>query len=244
MRHKGIAFAVIALTLSLTSLDAVHAASLKVSPLGLDLSPSMSAGAIAITNLDTKDVSLQVRVFAWTQGDSEDRLVPTRDVVVSPPAATLHAGETYTVRLLRVATRPVTTEESYRLVIDELPAPVVPGASGRGVQMLLRSTVPVFFARDGATPDVRWRVWHQDGRLKVEATNTGDRHLRLSNLAISTAAGRVSFGAGLAGYVLPGQSQTFEAALDPKMPIVPGPATLSGQGASDEINATVIIDGR
>ena len=49
----------------------------------------------------------------------------------------------YTVRIVRTKKEPVAKEESYRLLIDELPAAA--GSQGAAVNIALRYSIPVFF---------------------------------------------------------------------------------------------------
>jgi fimbrial chaperone protein len=61
--------------------------------------------------------------------------------VASPPAAKLAPKSNYVVRVVRVTKRPVSGEESYRVLIDQLPE----GAQQKGnaVNLLVRYSIPV-----------------------------------------------------------------------------------------------------
>ena len=113
------AFAALAfLTLAAVPLQAQ---SLKVSPLMIDL-PSGAASTVLTLQTDNKEgVAVQARVFRWSQADGEDKLEKTEDVVVSPPVLTVRDGTPSTIRLVRVAKTPVSGEETYRVLIDEIP---------------------------------------------------------------------------------------------------------------------------
>jgi len=216
------------------------AASLRISPLSVTLRASQKAGAISITNPSEADMRVQVRVFRWSQQDGKDVFTPTQAIIASPPAALLHGHETYTIRLLRIAPEVAAREESYRLVIDELPPSLGTEDTDRGVQMLLRATVPVFCVTEEAKPRLEWSVWREGDLLHARASNLGNRHARVSDLAITTSAGRISFGPGLNGYVLAGQSQTFEIGISSEVALRTGPATLTAAS----IDAPVTIETR
>jgi fimbrial chaperone protein len=216
------------------------AASLRISPLGVTLLAPQRAGAISITNPSESDMRVQVRVFRWSQQSGKDVFTPTQAIIASPPAALLHGHETYTIRLLRIAPEVAAREESYRLVIDELPPSLGTEDTDRGVQMLLRATVPVFCVTEEAKPRLEWSVWREGDLLHARASNLGNRHARVSDLAITTSAGRISFGPGLNGYVLAGQSQTFEIGISSEVALRTGPATLTAAS----IDAPVTIETR
>ena len=223
----------------------LHAASLRMSPIGLDLTSPEKAGAISLTNTADEPVNLQIRIFKWTQAEGKDVLTETRDVLVSPPATTIKAEETYTLRVVRTSSQPVSGEETYRLVIDELPKPIDPRAPAQGVRMVLRTSMPIFFADKAAIADVKFTSWRSGDKYYIEAVNAGTRHVKLAGITLSSADGDVSFGSGLNGYVLPGQTMRFESAADAKAVLQPGPATLkTGKGSSLDLTRDLVIDAR
>ena len=190
------------------------AASITFSPVGVDVQAPDKAGNISlINNSETQPVRVQIRIFRWKQVDGKEVLEPTRDVVASPPVASIPALAKYTLRLARIAPAPIQGEESYRLLIDELPAPIDPKLGASGVQLLLRASIPAFFSAPTAKPDVRWKVWSVDGKLHVTANNMGNRHLKLIDFSVDGPGGNTVIRAtGSSAYVLPGSSLTFESA--------------------------------
>ena len=219
----------------LASIGSAQAASLQVAPVLVEaVGPALSS-SLTLRNSGAHPVNAQIRVFRWTQADGQERLEPTQDVVASPPAATLRAGGEYLVRIVRVAKRPVEGEESYRLLVDELPDPA--RQANGAVHMVLRQSIPVFFAaptRSG--PGIAWSVT-TGGRTSLVARNAGERRLRLSDLVLRDARGRtVSFGDGLVGYAL-GRSAMRWTAPAPAG-FGPGPFTISGQSDIGPIHAT------
>ncbi len=87
-------------------------------------------------------VNLQVRVMRWHKGTDPGQMEPTRDVVASPPFATLRTGEELTARIVRIAKRPVQREECYRVLVDQLPQQTGAGGS---VGLLIRQSLPLCF---------------------------------------------------------------------------------------------------
>jgi fimbrial chaperone protein len=111
----------------------------------------------------------------------------------------------YVVRVVRVSRQPVREEESYRVIVDQLPSAL--GQKDRSVNVLIRQSIPVFFrARNLRPAGVSWAVKREANRLVLTASNAGSEHLRIASLRIRNSAGiTISYGNGLAGYVL-GQS--------------------------------------
>ena len=157
------------------------AATLQVAPVTLDLQSDQRAAAIYLTNSGKAAIHAQIRVYEWTQKNGKDVLVATGEVVSSPAMTSLAPGQQQLVRIIVMQPGIRAQEQSYRLVIDELPDATSRAANPTAVHFLLRYSIPVF--------------------------NAGNRHIRLSHLEALTADGQVVGSIkGLAGYVLPGQT--------------------------------------
>lgn len=182
---------------SIFVVESAGAGSLQVAPVLIDQTTEQAA-ALTLRDVGDRPVSVQLRVFRWSQENGEDKLTPTDDVVVSPPMTTLQPRADYVVRVVRQVRRPASAEESYRLLVDELPDPATRAAGG--VSLLVRQSIPVFFSSPSRTaPNVQWRL----AGSTLEGTNTGDRRMRVSEVSIvDEHGGRISFGPGLRGYVL------------------------------------------
>lgn len=224
----------------------VRAASLRISPIGLDLPANERAASLTLVNTGSAPVNLQLRVFQWQQVDNADVLEPTTDLMVSPPAATVPPGASYTVRVARTATSAVVGELSYRLLIDELPRPVDPRTVDQGVSMVLRTSMPVFFAAPQAKAQLTWRLWRDADGLHAEATNHGDRHAKIAGLSVQDDQRRAfSFGSGLNGYVLAGAQKRFDLPDRAAGLLVPGQhLTLTARNGALEIHETLLVGER
>ena len=178
----------------------------QITPVLLDLTGPSAVGVVNFGNQSQESTTIQVRVFKWRQSNGRESLEPTEDVVVSPPKAEIAAGATLSIRVVRTAQAPITGEDSYRLVIDQLPQA---RDSGRAmVAMLLRQVLPLFFASaERSNPSVAWSIARVDGKLALLARNGGDRRLRVSKVTLTgSGGGSVTLGGSLLGYVL-GHSQ-------------------------------------
>jgi fimbrial chaperone protein len=179
-----------------------RAGTLQVEPVLIDLTSPGAASTITLRNEGAAPINAQVRVFRWSQVDGKESLEPTNDVVASPPAVTLAAKTNYVARVVRVSKRPVSGEESYRVLVDQLPDRAQ--QKGNTVNLLVRYSIPVFFgAADRSNAMVAWSAVVSGGKVKITARNEGERRIRIASLTLRDANGKtVSFGNGLAGYVL------------------------------------------
>jgi len=180
----------------------LRAASLQVAPVSIEVMAPGAGAIVKLRNEGKTKIDSQIRVFRWVQIDGQEKLQPTDEVVASPPMARLAPGAEYTVRIVRLSKQPIAAEESYRLLIDELPDQKA--LSNRVINLVLRYSIPVFFLPANAEPaKLTWSVEQHNGRVQLSAVNEGDRHVRLAGLNVRDHSGtHVSFGPGLTGYVL------------------------------------------
>jgi fimbrial chaperone protein len=219
----------------------VSAASLQVAPVTIELPASAKAASLTLRDLGDMPINAQIRVYRWTQKDGEEQLTPTTDLVASPPAALLRAGEDHVVRVVRVTDKPVSGEESYRLLIDELPQRS--DSAGGKINFVVRYSIPIFFAQPDSNPQLAWNLSASNGKIVVRVENTGTRHVRISGLKLETPAGAsVSFGEGLVGYVLPHSTMSWTTPAQSAERISLGTAIrITAQGNNDQISAMVTL---
>ncbi|MCC3246196.1 molecular chaperone [Methylocystis sp. WRRC1] len=230
----------IAAAAALLGQAAAQAASLRAAPARLDLIAPDSAATLSLRNEDSRPLNVQIRVFRWSQEGGEEILEPTGDVVASPPLTTLPPGADYLVRVVRVTKSPVEGEESYRLLVDELPddSRRVPGA----VTVVVRYSIPIFItSRDAEPPQVVWTAEPSKAGIELSAKNNGSRHLRVSDLKLSDGGKTVAVRNGLVGYVLPGAVMRWSIPRMKGGAVSRRPLTLSAKGDSGAINATVAV---
>ncbi len=195
----------------LTTLAAGPAAaqSLQVEPLKIDLPPAATSSVLTLQTNNKESVAVQARVFRWSQADGEDKLEKTEDVVVSPPVLTVRGGTPSTVRVVRVAKAPVSGEETYRVLIDEIPDRKKLQAGS--VALAIRQSVPVFFAGADLRPgSLAWKAVERKGKLVLEASNAGQKRVKLLRLAVTDEKNHNLVKNGGLAYVLGGQTKTWE----------------------------------
>jgi fimbrial chaperone protein len=184
------------------------ASGLQVSPVSLTLPATQNADGLWLSNTGDNVVHAQVRVYHWTQENGEDKLTPTRSLLVSPPMLQLEVADRQLIRAIRIGappTGPSAAEDAYRVIIDELPVDM---QGKKGLQFVLRYSVPIFISPagpDAGAPQLKWTLYREEGHATLEVANSGLTHAQLANLSYVDAAGqRTEAHAGLLGYVLPG----------------------------------------
>lgn len=192
--------------------------SLTVMPLVLDVKPPKVSDNVMIRNTSRMPVRLQVRAFRWQQKGGKDYYAPTNDVVVTPPFVSVKAGGVATVRVSRVAKAPVTSQETYRVFVDQIPPSALrtnsSGESSAGVSMVLRQVVPVFFSPGtgggvAAQASISFALEPAAGGFNVIATNRGGNRIRMSDVFLLAGGQVIGSKPKLAGYALPGSNYRF-----------------------------------
>ena len=216
--------AICAAIVSLCSFN-LYAASLQVSPISLTFTTGEKAKEIWLTNTSNEPIRAQTRVLNWTQVQDKEQLNPSRDLVASPSITEIKAGDRQLIRVLRMNMQNTGTEQTYRLLVDELPKSN-PANQQTGLQLLLQYSIPVFVqtneitpAKNGLTSLAQVSFHYQNQQLIVK--NNGSRHIRLSELTYVNPNGeKIPLINGLVGYVLNGQTMQWHvpanALMQPK----------------------------
>jgi fimbrial chaperone protein len=177
------------LLLALAVLSPAFAGQFGVSPIRVDLDRTSKSGTITVSNDETADsLRVQMRLFEWTQdADGKDVYRESQDLVYFPRLMVLEKGEQ---KLVRVGLRtPATTQEkTYRLFVEELPSPKVPGtASGSQVAIAVRFGVPVYLKPSKQV--LRGEIASMSvakGVLHVGVRNTGNTHFTIKSVTATS----------------------------------------------------------
>ncbi|MGG6895518.1 fimbrial biogenesis chaperone [Rhizobium sp. BR 315] len=229
----------IAMTMLLfLSTHGVNAASLRVAPTSLELIAPSGTAVLNLANDGDHTINVQVRIFKWSQTGGVERLEPTRDVVASPPSAKMSPNGQYVVRVVRTSKTPVKIEETYRVIVDELPDPKL--ARSGTVTLIMRHSIPVFFKRADIKPaEVSWNLSKQGNSLLLTGRNNGGGRFRLSNLTLTQGSAKIASRSGLVGYVLGGATMQWPIATAKYL--AGGTITLQGQSDLGPFNANVAV---
>lgn len=175
----------------------------------------------------------------WLQAGEAQQLVPTRDVVASPPALRLEPGRELTVRLVRTSKSPVIGEECYRVLVDQLPGAEQDAIA---VKFAIRHSIPLCF--DAAAQKrgvVDWRVRKRGKSLQLVGQNMGTRRIVAKDVIITgtngakvSLASAVVLGGSTMNWPLKGKLKGFE----------PGASfTLTAEIGGEDVTVTGKVSG-
>ena len=186
-----------------------QAASLQVSPVRVELPSNEVSRPLWVSNSGKETISVQVRVFKWTQANGKDVLTPTTEVVATPALTSVEPGGRQLVRMVRKGPGPA-TEQAYRLRVEELPG-ARKAEQKPALNLLLAYSIPMFLVGQDPVPaspltGLTVRVEGNELVMRNDAT----RQVMISDLKALDIAGKETVvRPGLVGYVLSGQTMRF-----------------------------------
>jgi fimbrial chaperone protein len=195
-----------AATLALLSSLHANAGSLAVSPLRLTYANTAVIAAVTVENNGESEALVQTETFSWKQIGTEHRLTATEDIIAMPPVFRLAPGARQQVRvgLTRAFSEP--REQTFRLMVTEVPTSIAPGS----VAVAVRHSLPIFVLPvSPISADLTIKQGLQDD---VEIANSGSKHMRILRWRVRASSGVVIAEASGPGYLLAGASQRLAVA--------------------------------
>lgn len=194
--------------------EAALPGSFGVSPIRLTLTSEQPSGMLTVSNQSDEETVVQLDARAWSQQDGTDVLEAMEDLIVVPPLFTLQPGGTQVVRIgLR---RPPLAggEQTYRLLLREVPPPPPDGFNG--LQVALNLSLPIFAQPANVSgPELNWDLEVSGpGAVELSLRNDGDAHAQLRSLRLTGVDGEVIEGKDLPAYLLRGQAIRWALDMD------------------------------
>ncbi|EOQ65193.1 hypothetical protein F935_00853 [Acinetobacter calcoaceticus ANC 3811] len=198
--------------LFLTLSSTINAATIRLSPVNVEILSHQNASSISLFNQSNESTDLQIRVFEWTQKNGQDQLTPTDEIAISPPFLKLQSNDSYNLRVVRINPTPISGEKTYRIIIDELPKPIDSRKAAQGVNVLLRSSLPVFVVNKDAITKLTWKIDTNQEAPSLNISNIGNRHALLNNLMLVDTTANKSYPIKVNtvnGYILAEQARSY-----------------------------------
>lgn len=186
-----------------------RAQSLTVLPVNIQLPSKQKATTLTVINQGDADTSIQIRAYAWSQHDGSDQLAESNVILISPPLATIAPGARQIVRLL--LRHPAEgREDSYRILLDQIPPPAEPGV----IHVVLRMSIPVFAMPSGRPlANLLFHIERAANQTYLVASNTGPLHESFHDLKLSTDTGlKLKTSVNALEYVLSGSTRRWSIA--------------------------------
>ncbi|HWS15757.1 MAG TPA: fimbria/pilus periplasmic chaperone [Candidatus Methylomirabilis sp.] len=190
----------------------------RVAPIRLDLGRDAKSGVVTVVNESDERLQVQMAAFEWTQdAEGKDRYDETGDLLFFPRIMILASKEE---RILRAGIRVPATgmEKTYRLFIEEIPAPRK--EEGAKIAVAIRFGVPVFVhpLKEEPRGEVG-ALTMTAGTLLVPVKNSGNVHFVLQSVLVKgkNGKGEEILSKELSGwYLLAGASRVYTTEIPPE----------------------------
>ena len=187
-----------------------RAQSLTVLPVSIQLLPGQRTATLTVINRGSVETSIQIRAYDWGQPNGIDQLTSSNAILVSPPLATIASGATQTVRIVLRRT-PERSEDSYRILLDQIPPPAEPGI----VHVVLRMSIPIFAVPKTRLPShIQFHIEQDSTQMYLVAVNDSLLHESIRDMALWTEDGaRLKVDFSGSPYLLAGVTRRWPVTL-------------------------------
>jgi len=182
-----------------------------VTPVRIYMMPKDRATAVTITNDGDEELVMQADIYEWKQkANGDDDLTPSEDLFLSPPIIKMAPKSRQVVRLARLSQTRPNEQQTYRLIVREIPE-VKPNDKTMQVQIALAFSMPVFITPPNAKNHLDCSVTRlAPDKVLANCENTGTAYAQPRNL-ILTAINGVKLAESESGiYILPGIKHGYE----------------------------------
>jgi fimbrial chaperone protein len=204
------------------------AGSFSVSPVRIYMQARERATAVTVVNESDSELVMQAELFQWKQkADGSDELTPTDDLILAPPILKLAPRARQVVRLANLRPLAPGGQQTYRLIVRELPE--ARGAKAQAqVQIALAFSLPVFITPPNARSKLACRVTRAaQGAVVATCENDGQAYAQPVTFVLTNSAGDQVLARNVSGgYILPQITRSFELAGGAN-PVPSGAATLA-----------------
>jgi fimbrial chaperone protein len=203
-------FAAAALIAAAVSAPLAEAAQFSIMPVRIFMTPRDRAIAVTVTNEGDQEVVMQADLYTWKQKpDGTDDLVLTEDLILSPPIIKLAPKARQVVRLARLTPPPSTDQQTYRLIVREIPE--ARPTEQLQLQVALAFSLPVFITPPGAKREMKCSAERAAAdTLKVTCENNGNAYAQIRALEVVGSTGEPLASTAVGGYILPGVKRGLE----------------------------------
>jgi fimbrial chaperone protein len=207
MKHLLSAAVVVAVVASMSVADA---AQFTITPVRIFMSPRDRAVAVTIVNEGDAEVVMQADLYTWKQKeDGSDDLQLTEDLILTPPIIKLAPRGRQVVRLARLGPPPTGLQQTYRMIVREVPE--AHKSDQIQLQVALAFSLPVFISPPGVKRDLRCAL-QRGGPDLVSAvcSNSGTAYAQIRTFDVIDANGNKIAVRDQGGYLLPSTKRSFD----------------------------------
>lgn len=200
------------------------AGSFTVNPVRIFLGPQDRATALTIVNEGDAPLVLQTEMYRWSQGTGgQEELSPAEELVVSPPIIQLAPKGRQVVRLARVAPGAVSVQQTFRVIVREVPDAAAVAASEQA-PLALAVSLPIFITPRGAKAALACELRRGEGNAAAMlCENSGTAYAQIRQVGLLRGSQEI-FQTDTGVYVLHGTKRMIGLPIPDRL--APGVYTL------------------
>lgn len=218
--------------------EVAWAGAFSVSPVRIFMQARDRAIAVTVVNEGDSELVMQAEVFQWKQKpDGTDDLTPTDDLILAPPILKVPARSRQVVRLANLKPPPTGTQQTYRLIVREVPEALQPAQPGVQIQVALAFSLPIFITPPSAKRAIACQAQRvSDTRVLAVCENQGQAYAQPVSFSLTSASGEAVTAADVrAGYILPNMKRSFEMGGATRIPRGPAKLTVTQDDGSKQV---------
>jgi fimbrial chaperone protein len=188
----------------------VQAAQFTITPVRIFMTQRDRAVAVTVQNDSDQEVVMQADLYTWNQkADGTDDLVLTEDLILTPPILKLAPKARQVVRLARLTAPPSGAQQTYRLIVRELPE--ARPNNQLQLQVALAFSLPVFISPPGVKRDLQCSLERAAADLvRAVCQNAGTAYAQIRTFELTDDQGARILARDSGGYLLPSTKRSFE----------------------------------
>ncbi len=219
MNRKGKVMQVIAFPFLLFLCTALHAATIAVVPVRVEIDSGVRSSTITLSNEGETVTTMQADISEWTQDESgRDVYTDTDEIIAVPGIFEIPPGGKQIIRIGLLSEVTSASERAFRVFLTEI-AGAGDAMQGPGVKIRLRLSVPIFVnPAEQAQPSLSLvRAERENGQLAVVLHNDGNQHVQIRSLTTKSSAYELPSDTvtPMSTYLLPGSARKFLLAVPP-----------------------------
>ena len=186
------------------------AAQFTITPVRIFMTPRDRAVAVTVTNDSDEEVVMQADLYTWKQRpDGSDDLQLTEDLILTPPILKLAPRARQVVRLARLSPPPAGTQQTYRLVMREVPE--ARSSNQLQLQVALAFSLPVFISPPGVKRELQCGLERAAAdQVRAVCSNSGNAYAQIRAFEVLDARGAKVAARDSGGYLLPSIKRSFD----------------------------------
>lgn len=193
--------------------NGVYASAIEVSPTKVFFQPDQKFTSIIVKNLSKEKVFIQAELLHWQQKDSKNIYNTSKELIISPPLFSIEPESEQVVRIGRKQLTQSSSEQSYRLLLSEIPDQF---KLTNGLKIVLRLNLPIFITPKETTQhDLKWSRSVKNNQVTLSIYNPNNTHRMVNKVELKDKLNKSLYEKQNAFiYLLPKQKYTWQLNKD------------------------------